>query len=524
MTRIRVSFMRPRPSLFVWLLGFAALACSCGSSASFAGAKGGAGGSETGDGGRAGSTGGAGGMGGSPDGGAKGGSGGASLATPGWNLVAIDTPKRTYLDYVLVPSSGEWSPDTAGLPQLAQWEAVTAHAAVRFRRFTPGDVLTPEEIMALLPAARPSASSLSITDAPYSAAPSPADATTAIQKALDDAAAMAKPGAPVDVLVPSGIFNYSAVLKVGADVHLRRSPEDSGGVLHATNPAQEAVRLAADRSAALFLRLTYAATTRLTTAQSSGIWVGYDHLGVPFVHDTLVVGNEVDTPASAHVFGYAEEGGLWAFNDVHDGYADSYHHTAGSRYCQVVGNRSQTRADRGDDHYAFVSYQSDGDVVHHCTAIANFGRDGHARGLSVVGGGFILLDHNDIDRTNWAGIYLAQENSWHTYGAFDLLIRNNVVRHSNLAGSHDGLLAFSDAPTESHDATSLGAVSNQVRRVTVEGNTFSDTNPGTSNGHGIEIRGSVDTGTVTHNVLTGNAAPQIVVNGTNFTTSDNQEQ
>lgn len=48
---------------------------------------------------------------------------------------------------------------------------------------------------------------------------------------------------------------------------------------------------------------------------------------------------------------------------AHDAYADSYHRTAGSRYCQVVGNRSQTRADRGDDHYAFVSYQSDGDVV-----------------------------------------------------------------------------------------------------------------------------------------------------------------
>jgi hypothetical protein len=506
--------MHPRPSPSVWLLGFAALVCSCGSSAGSAGAEGGAGGSKMGDGGRPG-TGGE---------GVGGGSGGASPPTPGWNLVAIDTPKRTYLDYVQVPPSGAWSPDAAGLPLLARWEKVTAHAAVRFRRFTPGDVLTPEEIMALLPAARPSARALSITDAPYSAAPSPADATAAIQKALDDAAATAKPGAPVDVLVPTGIFNYSAVLKVGADVHLRRSPEAAGGVLHATNPAQEAVRLAGDRSAALFLRVTYAATTRLTTAQSSGIWVGYDHLGVPFVHDALVVGNEVDTPASAHIFGYAEEGGLWAFNYVHDGYADSYHHTAGSRYCQVVGNRSQTRADRGDDHYAFVSYQSDGDVVHHCTAIANFGRDGHARGLSVVGGGFILLDHNDLDRTNGAGIYLAQENSWHTYGAFDLVIRNNVVRHSNLTGSHDGLLAFSDAPTESHDATSLGAVSNQLRRLTVEGNTFSDTSAGTSNGHGIEIRGSVDTGSVTHNVLTGNAAPQIVVKGTNFTTSDNQEQ
>ena len=445
----------------------------------------------------------------------------ATRAPPGWNLVAIDTDKRTYLDYVEVPASGVWTPEGDHLPALATWEKQTAHGATRFQRFDPGNVLTPDEIMALLPATRRSKVSISITDAPYAASPAPADATMAIQKALDDAAARATPTSPVDVLVPAGTFDYSAVLRIGADVRLRRFPEGTGGTLHATNPASGAAHLAGDRSGVLFLALTYTATSRAVTPQASGIWVGSDSKG-GFVHDVVVVGNEIAGPASAHVFAIAEEGGVWAFNFAHDGYADTFHHTGGSRYCQVVGNRAQTTATRGDDLYAFVSYQDDGDVVHHCACIANWGRDGAARGLSVVGGGFILLDHNEVDRTQWAGVYLAQENSYRTYGVFDVTVSRNTIARANQQGSHDGLLAYADAPTESHDATSFGSVSSQVRRVFVRDNTISDTAPGVGNGYGIEIRSSADTGEVTNNVLTGNKAPGVVVDGTHFTTSGNQ--
>ncbi len=239
------------------------------------------------------------------------------------------------------------------------------------------------------------------------------------------------------------------------------------------------------------------------------------------MHDALVVGNEVAQPASAHVFAQAEEGGLWAFNYAHDGYADTFHHTGGSRYCQVVANRAQTQAGRGDDLYAFVSYQGDGDVVHHCACIANWGRDGAARGLSVVGGAFVALDHNDVDRTQWAGVYLAQETSYQTYGVSDVSVTNNTIAHANLYGSHDGLLAYSDTPSGSHASASLGTVSSRVQRVTITGNTFSNTAAAMGNGFGIEIRSSVDTGTVTGNTLTANQPPQLVVNGTNFTTSGN---
>ena len=46
-----------------------------------------------------------------------------------------------------------------------------------------------------------------------------------------------------------------------------------------------------------------------------------------------------------------------------------------------------------------------------------------------------------------------------TYGVFDVTVRSNTIAHANLGGSHDGLLAYADAPGESHTTASLGSVS-----------------------------------------------------------------
>jgi hypothetical protein len=441
--------------------------------------------------------------------------------TPGWNLVAIDTPLRTYVDYVDVPSSGVWTPETNGWPMLAQWEKQTTRSAMRFQSFTPGDTLTPLQIIALLPAVAASSYTIDVTAAPYGAKVAPVDATSAIQAALDAAGTMATQAAPVDVLVPAGTFNHSGVLTVPHDVRLRGWPEGTGGNLHATDPSNSAVHLSGDRSGALFLVMTSPATTRATTPQSGGLWIGAVEAGGAITHDALVVGNEVATPAGAHVFAIGEEGGLWAFNYAHDGYADSFHHTGGSSDCQVIGNRTQTSSTRGDDLYAFVGYESDGDPVHHCACIANWGRDGNARGLSAVGAGFISFQSNDIARTNWAGVYLAQEDSYATFGTFDIRVIGNTIGQANLSGSHDGLLAYADSPGGSHASTTFGTLGHRLERLTIQGNAIHDTAAGVGNGFGIEIRSSADTGDVSGNTLTHNQAPQLVLDGTNFTQSGN---
>ena len=170
-----------------------------------------------------------------------------------------------------------------------------------------------------------------------------------------------------------------------------------------------------------------------------------------------------------------------------------------------------------------MSYQADGDVVHDCACIANWGRDGPARGLWVVGGGFILLNHNDIDRTQWAGVYLAQENSYMTYGVFDVTVRSNTNHPREPGGQPRRTPRLRGRPRrEPHDGVARQRV-DQIRRITVTDNAFGDTSAGVGNGFGIEIRSSVDTGAVTDNVLTSDQA-QLVVKGTNSPMSGNQIQ
>ena len=96
-----------------------------------------------------------------------------------------------------------------------------------------------------------------------------------------------------------------------------------------------------------------------------------------------------------------------------------------------------------------------------------------------------------------------------------------TIAHANLNGSHDGLLAYAGDPTGAHASATFGNLSSKVERLTIRGNTLNDTSAGVGNGFGVEIRASVDTGDISGNTLSRNKAPQLVVNGTAFTTSAN---
>jgi hypothetical protein len=436
---------------------------------------------------------------------------------PAGYLVAIDTPTRTYLDYVHVSAPETFRPDRDGWPLLAQWNGKSAASAVRFVRFAPGQTPSVAQIQTLLPKTGPASERIDITAAPYGARASPADATAPIQAALDAARRLAGPSHPVDVVVPRGTYRYGAVLEIGPDVRLR----GDGGVLHATHPESAAVHLAGDRSGALFLTIESEPSSRGTTPDSSGIWVGPRSALGGAVHDTLVVGNEIIQPMGAHVFGMAEVGGTWAFNYAHDGFADGFHHTGGSSQCQVVANRASGSATRGDDLYAFVGYAGQGEPVHHCSCVGNWGRDGHARGLAAVGAGFIDFQDNDIERTQAAGIYVAHESSYKTFGAFDITVLRNRIASANLASSHDGLLAFADAPEAGAPSRTFGMIPNAIRRLIVKDNTFTDIAPGVAHGLGIEIRDGCEGGEVSGNTVTRSASPGIVVHGKGFAVGAN---
>jgi hypothetical protein len=441
-----------------------------------------------------------------------------SADTQPLQLLAIDTPQRTYLDVRPVPELGPgWQPQD-GWPTLAQWEGAQDATAVRWiAPFTPGDVLSAPALAALLPAA---AQGLTVdaTAPPCSARPAPADATAALACALSAAGTLAESSnADVDALVPAGEYFFSAVLDVPARVRLRGAGAGRT-TLSAMSPGASAVHLAGNRSGALFLTVASPnAASRLTTPQACGVWVGPETPGSGGVHDTLVVGVEVVGVAAAHFFAIDEHGGVWAGNYAHDGWADAYHHTGGSSWGQVVANRASGPGTRGDDLFAHIGYANDGDPVHHVATIGNFGRHGFGRGLAVVGAGFIALQRNDVAFVRCAGIYLAQEDGYQTFGSFDLLVLDNVIAHANLNLSHSGLLAFADSPAAANPSRTFGPVPHRVTRVAILRNGITDTASGIGGGHGIEVRSSVDTGAAAANLLEGNVAPQMVCQGANFT-------
>ena len=436
--------------------------------------------------------------------------------------MAVDTPLRTYLDLVRILPGESWSPDVPGWPQLAHWENAGPRTALRFHVFSPGGVLSIAQIQALLPATAPSAaaSAIDITSPPYRCPAAPADASACLQSALSAAGRLARQGRPVDVLVPAGIYNHDRVLEVGADVRLR----GAGGTLRGTNPGASAIRLLGDRSAALFLKLEGVATARRMNYAASGIWVEPKSAGAGFVYDTLVIGNEITGFAGAQVVALGEAGGLWAFNDARGGFSDAFHHTRGSRNCQVIANRVRGPGNRGDDFYAFVGYRKDGDPVHHCVCTGNWGRDGNARGLSAVGAGFIQFRYNDIARTNWAGVYVARETSYDTYGSFSIEVVGNRVSAANLRGTHSGLLAYADESANSSHSRSFGPVMNAVRDLIVTDNVFEDTRPGLGAGRalGIEVRKSCVGGHVGHNTITGAKGPGLAVEGASYSLDSNR--
>ncbi len=219
---------------------------------------------------------------------------------------------------------------------LAQWENVSEYSGVRTLPFQPdgGPAPSVQQIMQLLPKTA-LGRNLSVSDAPgCSTKPAPSDAGAQIQCALDAAARDATPDSPVNVVVPPGNWTFSRVLVVPDDVRLVGAP---GSTLSALDPAHSAVNLAGNRSGALFLTLTSPnAVARLSTPQACGIWVGAASSRTKQrTLDTLVIGNEVIGSAAAHVFAMGEHGGTWAFNFAHDGFADTFHHTGLSSYCQV---------------------------------------------------------------------------------------------------------------------------------------------------------------------------------------------
>jgi parallel beta-helix repeat protein len=143
---------------------------------------------------------------------------------------------------------------------------------------------------------------------------------------------------------------------------------------------------------------------------------------------------------------YAEQSGpgRTTNNRVSNTLADAIHHTNSSHDIYVAGN---TVRNAGDDMIAGVGYVKNGYVAETNLLIElNDLSQGIARGITVVGGNQVTIRNNKISQTTMAGIYIASETAYTTYGDDDIVVMNNTIDHPAQKANtgHAGLFSYSD--------------------------------------------------------------------------------
>ncbi|HDR9175286.1 TPA: right-handed parallel beta-helix repeat-containing protein [Burkholderia vietnamiensis] len=204
-----------------------------------------------------------------------------------------------------------------------------------------------------------------------------------------------------------------------------------GATLAATNPADQTIVMSGADSTLVGVTLIGAGTTRLATPASTKVEV--TGTGVQ------VLGVTVQGGASAGIFVFGGRNVAIVGNTVRATLADGIHMTDGAANVLVQGN---TVTGTGDDLIAVVSYLSDGRVsnnvlIDHNTVSGNY----WGRGIAVVGGQAVTISNNTVDGVQKAaGILVAQEDSWRTYGVSNVVVDNNVVSNVQNANVDNGLL------------------------------------------------------------------------------------
>jgi len=231
-----------------------------------------------------------------------------------------------------------------------------------------------------------------------------------------------------------------------------------GATLAATNPADQTIVMSGAGSTLVGVTLAGTGTTRLTTPESTKVEVTGS--------DVQVLGVTIQGGASAGIFVFGGNGIAIVGNTVRATLADGIHTTYGATNVLVQNN---TVTGTGDDLIAVVSYLGDGRlsgnvlIDHNAVSGNSWGR-----GITVVGGRAVTISNNTVDGVEKAaGILVAQEDSWKTYGSSNVVITGNTVTNIQNANVNNGL-----QPTQ-QGAIELDTWSGAVSDVTVADNRVS---------------------------------------------------
>ena len=269
--------------------------------------------------------------------------------------------------------------------------------------------------------------------------------------------------------IPAGkTYRHTAVLKVSKPgVTIAGS-----GTLLATAEATSAVHLAANNITLDGVTLAMGSTTKR--------WVAFEQMKLRIGrHDGIAVRNvTVDGSAAAGI--YVGGASNFTLSDVlvRNTNADGIHMTTGAHDGVV---RNARVVNPGDDGVAVVSYRNDGELVRNIT-VESPRVEGQrwGRGFSVVGGDTIRFNNVYARDTAGAGIYIAAESEFNTYGVSNVVIDGGTLLRANQQADSDS----ADRPSPDKGRVVHGAImlynsqaDQRISGVTVRNITITGTHP-----------------------------------------------
>ena len=307
--------------------------------------------------------------------------------------------------------------------------------------------------------------SLSITD--FGATPNDTtDDTAAINSAISAARSQGK-----GVFVPAGTFRHRAFMLDGVKMY----GTGDNSLLYAPDPTVATIDLRGDNPQLKDLMVQTPSNTRITNQDAVRT-----HDAINF----LIQNVTVDGSNAAGIIMGGSGPGKVLNNRVINTKADAIHMTDASHDIVVDGNVVRNA---GDDMIAVVSYRKSPVPVSSNILIQNNDVDqGIARGISVIGGNNVTVQNNKIGHTpHGAGVYIAAESSFQTWGSNNVLVRNNYLYNNDGPPEYHGaILIFADAPY------------GPTTRIHIDNNTIRDTFQ-----YGVRMYGDIHDVAVTNNKM-----------------------
>ncbi|WP_322088877.1 right-handed parallel beta-helix repeat-containing protein [Burkholderia sp. BCC1999] len=323
-----------------------------------------------------------------------------------------------------------------------------------------------------------------VPDAHVAPAPDGADQADALQRALD----ALQPGQRL-VFAPGRYIVGRSLVVRQAQVVL----SGYGAMLIATVPDDQTIEMRGTGTTIAGFRLVGTGSTRMGTPRSTKIEVTG--------RDVQVLDNAIDGGGGG-IFVFGGTDVAIVGNEVLATLADGIHITHGARNVLVRGNVVRGT---GDDMIAVVSYQGDG-VLSRNVLIADNSLEGNAwgRGITVVGGADVTIANNVVRNVQVsAGILVAQEDSFRTYGASGVLVENNEISDIQTAAARTD-----PRPLTQQAAIDVSTWSGSVTRVAVIGNRVSR-----ARFAGIRVWGNVSQYRIADNQLSAIGGMPVQVGG-----------